>query len=1422
MLGAHVSWLNAVVLLSLVPFDAACVPRATTEHGPHTQSTTTTSPASTTRPTTTPVLADNDWLVSGLIAALGDPSPEVRRRVLEMLVAWQYQAWPHGGHHTGPGFSTKNDLTPTQLDALMPAVAKAFGTPTAAALHLLTTSSAGGKYSRLAGSALAASSTPDKQEGALAFFLRHRDRVGDAMGPLRLALEGGTIGPSAWQLLLRSRPGLSASDVELLLAWCRGHEPRVVYGCPLALRVLQKADPSLIETQGLISLAASSTHPPSQLEAVVTLALHDALDPSHVPSVPKPFVLYARELRNFSAVVHASRQPLGDLAASAPDVARSLARIDPAMLTRGDVERIATIANDKTAPALALVAQRVLTLLDWSEFPDYYPSVRADGPNDYPLYYYRTAELSIPSVDEAIADLEMSPNSMAAARAWRRFSKDPESARVHMQRLRAVLRTVGNKAARDAMVFLEGIRDTDLFDVDDVLTLLRNEEVARSVIPMLARIWPKSTAWVAYEWDTDHYHTELLGVRPNLVVPPSVMARLRELAATSEVVSTMVQLEGTTGAELRAALERTRTTGMDPVTLRRIAADYPDLSDWLAERFLAKTTHALGRGDEVFAAALATLPLTRPELRTRLLALEVGTQASDMDKCVLLTLRRAGEAQISLPPEVAECLYGQRPQLGAVAWGILSLSQIPRSYVAVARKMLASAEPNVRKLVFGLFMTEPGLMAQWLNDLRMPANRAELTSVLSDRQTALPLCQALLLRRIAPPEWLVEALRHWDLASPDALPFAARLLLSMDRTEKPFGIEQFAGLLESVGASSEADQLVLLHMLGGGERNAELVMRQFRKNHAEDVASYTLAEAREVLGVLDRVLDVDRNASNILAPTSDAYRHLASRAELVILRTSWEDADLEYVKRYLPILARANTTARASVESLVTSKDQRVLTHRVAQYVVGHFVFWIGLLFVYPHSTTVQALFFWNRWCRRILGLGYVGFLLTWIPLLRRRLLAPFRESLLADAELATFNPNAYFANSTVTTATGDQVPLVDALAANKGRILLQGDSGLGKTMFLRYHARTSKRVTVFLPAERCAHGVIKAIQSKLLGAARDEDFLRAIIYAGALEVLIDGINEVSPDTRAEIAKFMEELFKGTFIVTSQRMKWSASRGASVLEINPLGRDEVLTFLLGRYTSLAAPALSCEAYGRACNAFVQRVHAGPIDDPSLRAIISNPMDLSFVAQLLGMGGQPEMFRLQDQQYELMAAEYARLYPGHAFPLQRFCEAMYALRIEDLPIPDHTEFENELDVMARFKLIVARYSSVNHKREWCFRHEKIRDYFLAQAFLGSANSRPLEHLDDPRFRGVYALLAIILPEDDAAELLAVLVEYAADTKDHVVSDRFVQLIRSRRRSVSGDGRSAPEPLAADARSAARSPGGMESAASAVEALRVSKA
>jgi hypothetical protein len=474
-------------------------------------------------------------------------------------------------------------------------------------------------------------------------------------------------------------------------------------------------------------------------------------------------------------------------------------------------------------------------------------------------------------------------------------------------------------------------------------------------------------------------------------------------------------------------------------------------------------------------------------------------------------------------------------------------------------------------------------------------------------------------------------------------------------------------------------------------------------------------------------------------------------------------------------------------------RQQLLVLQSVGQWVAGwkevwlaHVAFWLALILVYPKSRQVQAIFFWNPWVRKILGLGYVGFALTWVPFLRRKLFEPFRESLLADAGLENFKAEAYFENSTLKYPHSEDIqPIRAAIKGFKGQIVLEGASGLGKTMFLRHLCQQSKRVVVYLPATKCSDGVIEALQKKLHGEEiKDPKFLQSLIYSGAIAICIDGLSEVSADTRAKIVEFTENYFKGDIILAMQPMEWTPPATAKRLMMQPLARSHIQSFLHSRKLLIPDNApVQGDAYEHACDLYLVQVLDDQQDSAELEAIyriLSNPMDLTVVAAMLAAGKQPDLLRLQEQQYTVMAEEYQEKHLGQEFPLVQFSEAVYQMRLKDETTLPEAEFLEELLGMERHKMVVSRQPlDFNGKpgKEWYFRHDKIAEFFILQNFLKHPE-RQAQHLGDPRFRGVYFMLASFLNLEDAIALREMLIQYAADTKDHTVSDPFVQLVRSR--------------------------------------------
>ncbi|MBD2299249.1 HEAT repeat domain-containing protein [Nostoc sp. FACHB-190] len=572
------------------------------------------------------------------------------------------------------------------------------------------------------------------------------------------------------------------------------------------------------------------------------------------------------------------------------------------------------------------------------------------------------------------------------------------------------------------------------------------------------------------------------------------------------------------------------------------------------------------------------------------------------------------------------------------------------------------------------------------------------------------------------------------------------------------------------------------YFLGGGDEKVKTLLRWLGRPQAIPEK----LEHSQAVKTLELFRDIWQPSKDLTRLQQD----LASQIAVVSRKVAWQPQDITILETHYNNLKNAGYNEADSLQSVIVNLKGWQWFFNARITIISHAAFWLALIFAYPKFPQVQAIFFWNPWVRRILGVGYVGFLLTWVPFFRRKLFEPFKPSLLADAGLDNFHDQSYFPQSQVKVpGTGDIQPVTAALPGINGQVILQGDSGLGKSMFLRHLLTNSQRIVVYLPAQKCHKGVIEAIQDKLHGQAQDADFLKNLIYSGAIDICIDGLNEVTAETRAKICQFVESYFRGNIIMTTQPLEWTPPSTAKTYYLQPLEQTQIQEFLLSRQPRLPKDAtVQGQDYEIACINYLQEVLTTQQPQEELNAarrILSNPMDLTVVALMLSQGKHPNLFRLQEQQYNLMAAEYLKEW-NQEFPLKKFAAAVYEMRMQDkqaLPADEFFQVVKSLED-EKYKMVVSRQwqdEKGEPKQEWYFRHDKIMDFFLVQNFLGNSDEAEVllvDRMGDPRFRGVYFLLATLLPLDAAKELREKLIQYAADTKDNTVSNTFVQLLRTR--------------------------------------------
>ncbi|MEH2042594.1 HEAT repeat domain-containing protein, partial [Nostoc sp.] len=594
-------------------------------------------------------------------------------------------------------------------------------------------------------------------------------------------------------------------------------------------------------------------------------------------------------------------------------------------------------------------------------------------------------------------------------------------------------------------------------------------------------------------------------------------------------------------------------------------------------------------------------------------------------------------------------------------------------------------------------------------------------------------------------------------------------------------------ILDSIyyaGQSEFARWRFLTYFLGGGTNEVKTLLTWLgRPKTIPD--KLTHAEGVKTLDVFRQAWEPSQGLDELRKDLAQQISEVAANKKIF-----WKAEDINLLQSHYSNLKKINSTQADTLQSVINNLEYWQWFFKARNIIFIHIVFWLALIFAYPKFPQVQAIFFWNPWVRRILGVGYVGFLLAWIPFFRRKLFEPFKPSLLADAGLDNFNPQTYFPESKVKVPSADEPQAItQVLPSITGQIVLEGDSGLGKSMFLRHLVKTSPRIVVYLPARKCDKGVIEAIQAKLHGQAQDADFLKNLIYSGALDICIDGLNEVTADTRAKICQFVESYFRGNIIMTTQPLEWTPPSTAKIYKLQSLEQAQIQQFLISRQPRLPKDAkVQGNNYEQACTSYLATALSNQQSPEELtpnQRVLSNPMDLTVVALMISQGEYPDLFHLQQQQYNLMAAEYLQEW-NQEFPLKKFSDAVYQMRLNDEQALPGDEFYQVVQSLKdeKYKMVVSRQWQNEEgaaKREWLFRHDKIMEFFLVQNFLGEkdeAKNRLIDHIGDPRFRGVYFLLVNLLPLDAAKELKEKLIQYAADTKDHTVSDTFVQLLRPR--------------------------------------------
>ncbi len=459
----------------------------------------------------------------------------------------------------------------------------------------------------------------------------------------------------------------------------------------------------------------------------------------------------------------------------------------------------------------------------------------------------------------------------------------------------------------------------------------------------------------------------------------------------------------------------------------------------------------------------------------------------------------------------------------------------------------------------------------------------------------------------------------------------------------------------------------------------------------------------------------------------------------------------------------------------------------------GWWMVWTAFLIAFPYSRRLRGLYLHNGRARRWLSLNFLPAVMAVMPFLRRRMLLPFREELLADAHLETLNRAEIYPNLRVRDRQGTMHPIGKAIPDVRGKILLIGESGLGKSTYLRVLASGSRRTVAYLNAGSCAQGVVAAIVERVRGFESAE-FFKGLIYSGDLAIIIDGLNEVGADVRAQIVNFANEVGRANVIMATQPIEGLGSDRspltlATPYELLPLARDDIAKFLKSRRARDGSDScVKGEHYDIAVDTFLtnmlDRVPASDEERETERVlqfrrsaeiVLSNPMDLTYCSELIAIGENPHPSDMIEQAFRLARDRYYKN-SRKDFPTLDFARKAVELRRDNRNWLWRDEFPNEQDALAAYRLIVPATVKESLDKEVAvmrFRHDKVMDVIMKPAFEANKGVQG-DLIEDPRFRGVCLLFAQAADRKQARRILRLLVSHAAKTSDNSLSNPFVLL------------------------------------------------
>lgn len=613
----------------------------------------------------------------------------------------------------------------------------------------------------------------------------------------------------------------------------------------------------------------------------------------------------------------------------------------------------------------------------------------------------------------------------------------------------------------------------------------------------------------------------------------------------------------------------------------------------------------------------------------------------------------------------------QRDDFELMAAGVRAIerSDLDRQYQARLRLALAETDDLTRYAVVTGIASSGGLQTYAepiLNAMAMPAggqplvHRAGLTALETLARTGGSIFRRMFVAALSPrgdPDAAAAVIR--GLADAGTIgqyrteitqllgqdpPYALSPLLLAFRAQ-PCSLNEQVLLASSLDSYLQdlASYKATIYSCSGGGAAAKLVMSLIpRVGQRTGDAIPREDDRRLAFQALSRLAAAAPHATRRSAYDRRALAHdtiawaLADLAELI----DWNTGDLTLLRATRQTLAADSPAPAEALARSIDVVERRqwplrlaskvwAIAWRPAAVLLLHAAILTILILFYPRNLAAQALFNFNPWVRRILLLGYFEAALLLVPCLRRRLMHPLLEPLLAGAAPSPEEQRTYYPGSMVLGPDGKVDPLTDRLSVPlRGQVILQGEPGVGKTLSLKRMASSTPAIAVFLTAASCSRGVIEAVRDRFdrvvgkdawVGA---ESYVTSLIWIGAMEIYIDDLEAAPEDARVRIQEFMADHPKAMVVVAATEPP--AAGPGNLYRLLPLEESAIPRFLECRYAD--RPQAERE---RILASFAQYKEAeldatSPnVHKAKLRAL-TNPGSLRQIADAIALGQTPHL------------------------------------------------------------------------------------------------------------------------------------------------------------------------------------------------------